>query len=236
MKITFQHHLFCLSLFTLVFAACGTRGDGELLTDIRQVDNFHALEIGVNGRVEVRTDSVFRVEVTAEENVLPFLETLVDHDGTLKIFFSRDVWDVDGLHIRVSAPHWDGFNVSGSAEVDVPDVITGHTLDLALSGSGDLHVFNADFQQVKSRITGSGGITLAGVADDLNCTVSGSGDLLALDCPVKTATVTVSGSGNIRVKVSDELDATVSGSGNVEYLGNPQVSSQVSGSGRVRKI
>lgn len=236
MKINVKHILPALLVVSVLFTACGIRGEGERVTEVRQVSGFNALEIGTNADVEVRVDSVFHLEVTCEENVLPYLETLVDPDGTLKIFFNRDVWDVDDFHIRVSAPAWKGFDVNGSANVKVSDPIVGTQLFTNISGSGDIRIFDLDFQQVRTRVSGSGNLYLRGIADDLNCLVSGSGDVDALDCPVKTATVNVSGSGDVRLEANETLDVSISGSGDVEYHGNPDVNSNISGSGSLRKI
>lgn len=236
-KFNFSTLLLCAA-FLCSLSSCdvfGERGNGELETEIRNVDNFHALEVNVPGDVEVRTDSEYHVEVTCEGSVIAYLET-IEEDGVLKIHFDRDVYDVDNLKIRVSAPNWDGFEINGSADVDVPDAISGAELNIGISGSGNIKVFNADFDQIDTRVTGSGDVSLAGAGDDLKCAVTGSGNVDALNCPVKTATVTVSGSGDVRLHATETLHVTISGSGDVEYEGTPQVTSQVSGSGNVRKI
>ena len=213
----------------------GIRGTGDIVTEDRTVKNFHSADIATSGTLELRIDSVYRVEVTCEESIIPFLETLED-DGVLKIHFDRDVYDVDHLKVTAYAPSWDGIEISGSAHVDVPDAITGDVLDLAISGSGNMKVFQADFNKVKARITGSGDISIDGSADSMDCSITGSGNMDALDCPVKSAKVNISGSGDVRLDVSETLDVTITGSGNVEYRGNPQLSTNISGSGKVRKI
>ncbi|MCC6463406.1 MAG: DUF2807 domain-containing protein [Saprospiraceae bacterium] len=213
----------------------GTRGKGDIVTEVRNVKNFHALDIATSGEVELRVDSVFHVEVSCEENIIDYLETVED-DGVLKIHFDRDVYDVDHLKITVSAPSWDAIEISGSVHVDVPDAISGDALDLSISGSGDIKVFEADFATVDARITGSGDISLSGKADDLDCTITGSGSFDALQCPVLNATVHISGSGDARLNVTESLNVTISGSGDVEYKGSPDVTTSISGSGKVRKI
>lgn len=213
----------------------GVRGTGDIVTEIRDVDNFHALDISTCGDVELRVGPTFKVEVSCEESIIPFLETLEDN-GVLKVHFDRDVRDVDGLRVVATAPNWDGIEISGSADVDAPDQIGGNILDISIFGSGDVKVFKADFNKIKTRISGSGNITVSGIADDLSCTTSGSGDTDASGCPVLTAKVNISGSGNTRVNVQNQLDVTISGSGDVDYLGNPTVNSQISGSGRVHKL
>jgi hypothetical protein len=213
----------------------GIKGNGDKITDIRDVENFHALDISAEARVDVRVDSMYRVEVTCEENIIDFLETVEDN-GVLKIHFDRDVYDVDGLHIRVWAPNWDAIETNGSVDVYAPDAISGDDLEFKLSGSGNMRVSDVDFQEINAFINGDGNITLGGSAHTLNCTISGSGNTDALDCPMQIAKVSISGSGNVWLDVAEQLDVVISGSGKVEYLGDPQVNSQISGSGTVKKI
>lgn len=213
----------------------GVKGKGDSRTEIRNVQNFHALDISANAQVDLRIDSVYRVEVTCEENIIDYLETL-DDNGVLKIHFDRDVYDVDNLHIRVWAPYWDAIETYGSVDVNVPDAISGDDLNLKLSGSGNMRLFDVDFEDISALISGDGNVFLDGQGETLTCTVSGSGNIEALDCPVQTAKVTISGSGNARVDVIEQLDVVISGSGDVEYQGDPQVNSQISGSGKVKKI
>lgn len=234
-----QLSLLFLGAMAWTFSACddvlGIRGTGDIVTEVRDAKDFHAVDIATPGSLELRVDSVFHVEVTCEESVIAYLQTIED-DGILKIHFDRDVYDVDHLKITVSAPSWDGIEISGSAHVDAPDAISGDVLGLDISGSGNMKIFKADFNKIKARITGSGDVSIDGSATDLNCTITGSGNFDALDCPVLTATVSISGSGDARLDVSETLDVTITGSGNVEYRGDAQVNAQVTGSGKVRKI
>ena len=213
----------------------GTRGSGDLKTEDRNVSDFHALEVNVCGNVEVNVDSVYKVTVTCEDNIIDYLETIEDN-GVLKIRFDRNVYDVDKLKITVSAPSWDAFEVNGSANVKVQDPISGSKLNLDISGSGDIDIFKAFFDDFKVRVSGSGDIEMNGSGDHLDCSVSGSGEVDMLDCPVKSAEVSISGSGDVLLDVSESLDVSISGSGKVEYKGDPQVTKNISGSGSVRKI
>ena len=213
----------------------GIKGKGDIRTETRNVKNFHALDISAHAQVELRVDSVYKVEVSCEENIIDFLETVED-GGVLKIHFDRDVYDVDNLHIRISAPNWDAIETNGDVDVNAPDAISGNKLKLNLSGSGNMRLFNVGFQDITALTSGDGNLILGGQAETLTCTISGSGNVDALDCPVQIAKVTISGSGNARLDVTEQLDVVISGSGDVEYKGDPQVSSQISGSGKVRKI
>lgn len=229
-----------LSILISVFAfgACnpfGVVGSGEEITSTFDESDFHGLDLNVSASVKVLMGSEYRVEVTCEESVMPHVETSVEN-GILKICFDRVVWDVDNMKITVTAPAWDYFDVSGSGSVKVPDTISGEKLHLDVSGSGAIKINEANFETAFLSVSGSGTIELAGSSDDLNADISGSGDLDGLDFLVKTAHLDISGSGNMRVNVSEKLNAQISGSGDIEYQGDPQLNVDISGSGKIRKI
>ena len=226
----------CTSLF---FASCdfdGTRSEGDLVTENRSAKDFHALDISVPGKVIVHTGPDYKVEVEGEETAMPYLETEVKN-GSLHIYFSRNVRDVDNLTITVTAPAFDAFDISGSAEVIVHDPLDGISLDVDISGSGDLDITDVAYDRIDLKVSGSGDILLKGATDQsITFNVSGSGNIEALDCPTPKAIVKVSGSGTVKCHALDTLRATVSGSGDVFYLGNPSLDVDISGSGKVRKI
>lgn len=229
--------LFVCTIISLTSCDWGsTRSEGDIVTEIRSAKDFHALDIEVSGKVVVHTGPAYKVEVQGEETVMPFLETEVKN-GSLHIYFSQNVRDVDDLLITVTAPAFDEFEVSGSAEVLAHDPLDGTDLDVSISGSGDIELTDVDYDRIDLNVSGSGEILLQGIAvQSIDYHVSGSGDLDALDCPTPKATAKVSGSGTVRCHVLDFLRATVSGSGDVLYLGNPTVDAEVSGSGKVKKI
>lgn len=229
--------LFAVSatLFTSCRPWDGIVPHGDILTEIRDVDGFHALDVSLFGEVEMRIDTAFYVEVQAHENIIHHLETINDN-GILKVYFDKNVWSANGVKIIIASPSWDGIEVSGSCEVNVLDELQGDQLDLAISGSGDIDFNSVQFDDIHATISGSGSISMPGTAVNLDATVSGSGNIDALACIVQFATVNISGSGNVRVHVTDELNVTISGSGDVEYTGDPNVQSNISGSGTVRKI
>jgi Putative auto-transporter adhesin, head GIN domain len=237
-KLQYWIGLLCIGGILIAQTACdplGTRGSGDLVTETRNETGFHAIKASIPGKMEVLVDSVYKVEVTCEENIIDYLDTKVVN-GVLEINFDRNVYDVDKLKITVSAPSWDAFELSGSANIDVQNAINGSNLDLEISGSGDIDLFKAEFDKFNINISGSGNVALNGSGTDMECTVSGSGELEALDCPVKTADINVSGSGDVRLDVSTTLKVNISGSGTVEYKGDAEVTKNISGSGRVRKI
>lgn len=222
----------------MIFPACdpfGVKSTGDIETRTFNEKDFTGLDICVPAEVVVKIDDTFSVEITCEETAMNYVETEVS-DGILKIYFDRNLYDVEDMTIVVTAPSWDYFDLSGSGHIQVQDSISGQILRMDVSGSGRINVPFADFIKANLDISGSGNIRLGGIGDVLNCDISGSGDADCLQFTVNTADLEVSGSGNIQAHVLEFLEAEVSGSGIIEYAGDPQVSAHVSGSGKVRKL
>ena len=228
-----------LALPTVMFlASCdpnAIKGNGDVLTETRNVQDFNGIDVSVSGDVHVTQGQTFKVIVRAEENLLPYLETEVQN-GSLHIYFSHNVRDVDDLEVEITMPELKKVQVSSSSHLHTHGTFNGNTLNLGMSGSGEIKLSDIDFQYINADVSGSGNIQLIGIGKELDANVSGSGTIDALQCPVETAEAHVSGSGTIKLKVSDALVAYVSGSGHVRYEGSPDVEKHISGSGSVTKL
>jgi hypothetical protein len=103
-----------------------------------------------------------------------------------------------------------------------------------VSGSGQVTVHGLAADDVKLSVRSSGKIAIDGVVKHVDAAVSGSGDLDAAALVAERAGAVVSGSGSIELQVTQSLFARVSGSGSVHYAGNPpDVKKDITGSGSV---
>lgn len=223
----------------LLFTACdpdAIRGDGDIVTEIRDEKDFTGINMSVPGKINIKQGSTFKVEVQVEENLLPYLTTEVESDGNLHIYFYKEVRDVDGLVVSVTMPQLESLDLSGSAIVVTNGVFEGPSFDLDVSGSGKVTMNFIDYDDIDVQLSGNGRIELEGTGGELNAQISGSGDIVALDCPIREAEVHISGSGSAKVDVQQKLKAQISGSGEVYYEGDPVVESEISGSGKIIKI
>jgi hypothetical protein len=221
----------------LFFISCDPAlvGSGAILSESRQVDDFTGVDISVSGNVSIIQGDTFRVQVRAEENILPYLQTRTEGNN-LHVYFSRNVRDVDGLEVEITMPELKHVQLSGSARLETDGAFSGNTLNLGLSGSGRILLDDMNYPFIAANVSGSGAILLKGQSEEVEFSVSGSGEVDALQCPAKTAEVHVSGSGTVRLNVSDALEAHISGSGDVWYEGSPSLDTHISGSGHVRKM
>lgn len=212
----------------------GVKGEGPLQSETRTVSDFKRIQLDIAGDVEVTTGD-FSVQVSAQGNLLPLLKT-VSENGTLKIYFEDNVSYSENILIKVSAPAFEAFSVSGSGEINCLSPIQAEHLDIAIGGSGDVAMTQSNINSLECSVSGSGGIVLGGKANSARIDISGSGEVEAKKLEINELRTAISGSGTITANVVQVLKASVSGSGDVFYLGDPTVESSVSGSGAIKKI
>ena len=65
-------------------------GSGNMATETRDVSDYQNVEISGIGDAQIIQGEKEGVEITADDNVLPYIETVV-HNGTLRIGFKRRI-------------------------------------------------------------------------------------------------------------------------------------------------
>jgi len=187
------------------------KGTGDVATQQRTVGSFTRVVVKGSIDVAVTVGKPQSVAVEAQPNIAEIVETKVD-GGALVVSTTKSYSTNKKATVRVAMPALAGVELNGSSNLAV-DGARGASLELALSGSGDIRA--------------------AGSVDKLtySCSGSGSADLRKLQA--KTADVTISGSGDVKVAAADALTVTISGSGDVVYYGSPRLSQKIRGSGSV---
>lgn len=215
----------CIDNFTI-------RGNGIEATEGRITPGFNKVKSEGEFDVHITNGDEYDVVITAESNILPYIETDV-HNNELKLHI-RGLHNVRNhlpMEVFITTPHLSGIKQSGSGVITT-DYFTANNADFAISGSGLIETA-MDADHIDAVISGSGRLTITGDAIDADFVVSGSGRIDAYDLTVNDCDARISGSGSIWTTVQHFLKATISGSGNVFYSGTPVVETHISGSGSV---
>ncbi|HRP31968.1 MAG TPA: head GIN domain-containing protein [Agriterribacter sp.] len=228
-----------LVISLLISLGCGDniQGNGNKTAESRQVGKFHSVRLTGPMNVQLIQGADNALEIEAEENIIPYIETNVD-EGKLTIKYK------DGVHInnreditvRVTLPQLQEADITGSGDITSETKLTGRDeIELAITGSGNMNL-ELDAPSVEAKITGSGDIFLSGQTRDIECTSTGSGKIDATALKAENAVVKTLGSGEVHVFASIKLDATVNGSGDITYKGGASVNSKIHGSGTVKAM
>lgn len=230
-----------IAALALLTTACNKqfgwiKGKGPTETEIRTVTGFNKIALDMDAEVKYEQDSVYYVEVSAQENILGVLRTEVSA-GELKIDTKRWVRKSNPITLIIHSPEIHGLTISGSGNISVTNPVTTNWLDIKISGSGNVYLASLQTQELETTISGSGDVTInSGNANNEKFKISGSGDIDARYLTTQNAACTISGSGNMTIEVIQSLDATISGSGSIKYAGNPAVNAHISGSGSVTHL
>lgn len=225
--------LVVLSLF--IFSCRKVTGDGPVINQTRVVPEFNGIDMRINASVYFTQSPVYKVEVSAQQNLLDVLQTYVS-SNKLVIKFKDDirVRSHEAIRVEVSAPDINSLRLSGSGSLHVAGPITTNSLELDISGSGDMNLSELNTGYLDANISGSGNVNLSkGTATEEKLKISGSGNMNLENVTASRVTTNTSGSGTIKVTATQTLNATISGSGNVYYKGSPEVNASISGSGKV---
>lgn len=211
----------------------GIRGKGSNVTETRDLKDFDRIQLSIDADVYYTQDSVYKVEISAQSNILTVLKVEVS-GSELKLDFKRNVWDHNKIKITVHSPNLKGLSISGSGDINVQNSVNTSDLELNISGSGNIYLPFLNSQNVSARISGTGDIKIAGGGTKTETlTVSGSGNIDAKDFVAENCTAKISGLGDISVHATEILNVTISGTGDVSYRGKPSVSSDISGLGKL---
>jgi hypothetical protein len=214
-----------------------TRGSGHPASETRQVAEFQAISVDGGIDVVARQGSKTSVQVQADDNLLPLLETVVEsgrHGPTLKLRWKHDenISTHSKVLVTVVTPRLEAVASSGSGDV-VIDSFTTPALDLALSGSGDARLTKLNTEALELQIAGSGDVRGSGKATRLKISIAGSGDVALTELQADDVVVHIAGSGDAEVDAEKRLEVHIAGSGDVSYHGHPALKSSVAGSGSV---
>jgi len=212
-------------------------GNGDMIVEARTLSVFQRISSVGSLNIEVKFDSISRVVIEGESNLVEYINTDVS-DKTLSIEIDPGIQlrPSRRLKLVVYTPDVRSFKIAGSSDIiSAPLFRPDGNVVINISGSGS---FTGDVtaRDLYANISGSGKVNLKGSADYAEYRISGSGRIDALDCEAKEIYAQISGSGRINLYATDYLEAVISGSGAVRYKGNPIVVKQISGTGSLKRI
>lgn len=233
-------------------------GDGRIATETRAVSSLTELDMSGPLHMEVRSGATPSLTVEADGNLLPMIRT--EHTGgTLRVWVEGNVRTNNPMRVTYSGPQLaqiraagsgrlvvDGLDggpltltksgsgdtrlsgrvatlnvkVSGSGDVNAAALHSGNA-NLSLSGSGRLNLGQVSAEGLNGKISGSGALQASGTVNHLNVQVSGSGGADLAQLASQRADLTASGSGDISARVQQALAAHTSGSGRITVYGDP---------------
>ncbi len=193
------------------------QGSGVILQQNREVEEFGKIEVSGSVKLNVSTgDSEQSLEVSGDDNILPFLVTETV-DGTLKIYLK-----------------------SGSYSMTAPIEVTATCATLQslhCSGACRVAVERIDTEELQCHLSGASEIQLTGTCNRLSIESSGASRINSKMLVARDVRVNISGAGNAEIHASSSLSGSCSGAVKIRYAGSPaSVKVSSSGASSVREL
>jgi hypothetical protein len=213
-------------------------GSGPAISEQRTIEDFTGVVNAGSFEVFVTRDENFSVEVIAQENLIPIIETYVS-GNTLVIKTENDACYRSGLpvEVHITMPETELLRLTGSGKV-FADLVANTEVEISNSGSGTMEIDAVEAGTYLLSNSGSGYIGVDGAeVREADLIQSGSGEI---QCGMLTGTLEVdirhSSSGRISARIEDGvlMDAVLSGSGHIELTGGVETAEySLNSSGRV---
>lgn len=216
------------------------KGSGQAKTERRAVTGFQAVAVAGAIDLEVRQTGQEGVAVSADDNVLPLIETVVEngrHGPTLQIRFKKGtrVQTRTPVKASVDVARLSAIAAAGAGQVQVGALKTA-TMNLSVAGSGDVQFESLTSDALEVRIAGSGSVRAKGAAGKATLSISGSGDIDLMPLVSDEVSIKIAGSGDAKVTANKSLTVSIAGSGDVLWTGDARdVRQSVAGSGSVKR-
>jgi len=236
---------FLIALAAVVlFSSCrffgGKRvsGNGKIVTqELNNLNSFHSIDVSGAATVRLKQDSIPSVRVETDENILENLDVHVD-GNTLVIEPKKgfNLHPSKEIIVYATAAQFREIDASGACNI-ISDNLLSSNKEIKIEASGSTMInLQVTVPRLTTDVSGSGEVTLKGIAKEFSGSISGSGAIKGFDLITDNTELDLSGAADAQITANQKLDIEVSGSGDVEYKGNANVNQRISGAGSVKKV
>ncbi len=207
-------------------------GSGDVKTENRKVSGFNKISVSHGVDVYLHQGSNEKVEVKADDNIIPAILTEVK-GGVLKVYTNDRLKNYKELRIDVWFKDLESISSSGGSDLYSVGSIRVDELALASSGGSDMEL-EVEAEKLNCASSGGSDMVLMGSTNMLVVESSGGSDLKAYKLTAKRCKVRTSGGSDAYINATEELDISASGASDVHVKGGAKIVSQkVSGSSDV---
>lgn len=193
----------------------GIRGSGDIMTEIRDINQFDCINLGVCCDFTLEQGDAQELTIEADDNILGYILSYVQEEV---------------LHINTKN------SLTPSKRIKI-NLTTPILKNLTISGSASAHLKKIKAESVKIKISGNGKLEGEGEIENLELTISGVGKIEFKEIKTQFTKLKISGKGKAELFVEDSLDALINGTGKANVWGNPKnVNKQINGLGKINII
>lgn len=229
--------LLMLMLVLHIGSACNIdisaiEGNGNTASEDRNIRSFIALKVSGGIEVELTQSDKETLTVTADDNVLPLIESVVK-DGVLRIGLREPVRNVTAMKVKLTFKKLEAIDISGAVRLRGTNQMTFDQLELEGSGASEYRLdLKSDYLVVD--LSGASNADLRGNTNKLKIDASGASKIYTDSLESASAVVDASGASVVEVWATQSIVVDASGASGIRYKGAPkQIQKNTSGASSV---
>lgn len=234
---------FLTLLFAIIsigfFSSCQkVKGEGEITTEERPTTRFTDVNSEIGDKVIITQGGDYKITINGQQNIINQIETFVEYNKlTIRYKSGAKIESHKPLEVFVNLPELKHVLLNGSGDMVLLHQIEANNLAFSILGSGKIIADAVHSNTITTNINGTGSLEVSsGKTRTETLNLFGSGHIDFSNMVADTATVVLSGSGDIKVNVTNYLEAKISGSGTIYYTGDPEIIKDIKGSGEVKPL
>lgn len=211
-------------------------GSGIISTENRNVDGFTALKVQEAVHVYITQGESDVLTVTAEDNILPYVETRVSGQTLIVGITGNNISLSPKREIRVDVMvpvNIYKLAVSSAGQIIGDGSIDVSKLEIDASSAGHIAI-GVNGESVRVSASSSAQVKLRGQVEQLSISASSAASVSAKELQVEDASVDASSGAGVYLIANRKLGYSISSGAELNYSGEAHVtSSSVSSGGRV---
>ena len=216
-------------------------------SSVRNVENFHGIDISSGVIVDFTQGNDRKVEVIADADKMQYVKTKVEN-GILKVSIDRSSnknMRFKKLLVNIQNPNLDDLYVSSGSIFKTKNRVSDEKLNAQIN-SGAIVTADLDYQNIVVQANSGSVLTLdlnakefdfsgnsgmiinaKGSAENVSFKLNSGANCNAQDLEAKNVNVDVNSGAIAKVNATSKLDVVASSGAIVQYKGNPEVTSNV---------
>ena len=227
--------IFALFLSSCIFIGPSIKGNGKVVEENRNVDQFKEIKVSRGLNVFISQGDAQKVTVKADQNILDVITTKVEN-GVLKISTSERIRDAKSKKIYVTVEEINNIIATAGSNVYTETLIKNDVLELTCSAGSNVKL-EISVGKLKASASAGANIYLDGRAKKGDLSASAGSNIKAGELSVDDCKAKASSGANIWVDVFGSFSGKASSGANVFYSGNTNdINISSSSGGNVRKM
>ena len=201
--------------------------------ETRDLRSFDGLRVSESIRLEAKKGSENKIEIEVDYIDLDDVVTEVS-GGTLHVHLKRGRYR--RKYIRATLTYTEDLRdiaVNTAAEVVIKDKVTGKSLDIKTSTSGEIEL-EVDVDRLDLSASTSGRIDISGQTEEIKASASTGAMIYAFDVEAMEGAAKANTGADVRIRVEDFLKASAGTGGSIRYKGKPRTDTRSNTGGSVR--